>query len=45
MVIKKIDVPDIDNAISEAKDEEQRKEEAAHAEKIAYALAGYGLPA
>lgn len=38
MVIKKIDVPDIDNAISEAKDEEQRKEEVAHAEKIAYAL-------
>lgn len=38
MVIKKIDVPDIDNAISEAKDEEQRKEETAHAEKIAYAL-------
>lgn len=38
MVIKKIDVPDIDNAISEAKDEEQRKEETAQAEKIAYAL-------
>lgn len=38
MVIKKIDVPDIDNAISEAEDEEQRKEETAHAEKIAYAL-------
>lgn len=38
MVIKKIDVPDIDNAISEAKDEEQRKEETAQAEKIAYSL-------
>jgi hypothetical protein len=38
MVIKKIDMPDIDNAISEAKDEEQRKEETAQAEKIAYAL-------
>lgn len=38
MAIKKIDVPDIDNAISEAKDEEQRKEETAQAEKIAYAL-------
>lgn len=29
---------DINNAISEAKDEEQRKEETAQAEKIAYAL-------
>lgn len=38
MIIKKIDMPDIDNAISEAKDEEQRKEETAQAEKIAYAL-------
>lgn len=38
MAIKKIDVPNIDNAISEAKDEEQRKEETAQAEKIAYAL-------
>lgn len=38
MAIKKIDVLDIDNAISEAKDEEQRKEETAQAEKIAYAL-------
>ncbi len=39
MVIKKIDMPDdINNAISEAKDEEQRKEETAQAEKIAYAL-------
>lgn len=38
MAIKKIDMPDIDNAISEAKDEEQRKEETAQAEKIAYAL-------
>lgn len=39
MVIKKIDMPDdINNAISEAKDEEQRKEETAQAEKIVYAL-------
>ena len=38
MALKKFDVPDIDDAISEAKDDEQRKEETAHAEKIAYAL-------
>lgn len=38
MALKKFDVPDIDDAISEAKDEEQRKQEAALAEKIAYAL-------
>ena len=38
MALKKFDVPDIDDAISEAKDEEQRKEETAQAEKIAYAL-------
>lgn len=38
MALKKFDVPDIDNAIFEAKDDEQRKEETAHAEKIAYAL-------
>lgn len=38
MALKKFDVPDIDNAISEAKDDEQRKEETAQAEKIAYAL-------
>ncbi len=38
MALKKFDVPDIDDAISEAKDDQQRKEEAAHAEKIAYAL-------
>ena len=38
MALKKIDVPDIDDAISEARDDEQRKEEVAHAEKIAYAL-------
>ena len=38
MALKKIDVPDIDDAISEAKDDEHRKEETAHAEKIAYAL-------
>ncbi len=38
MALKKFDVPDIDNAISEAKDDEQRKEETAHAEKIAYFL-------
>ena len=38
MALKKFDVPDIDDAISEAKDYEQRKEETAHAEKIAYAL-------
>ncbi len=40
MALKKFDVPDIDNAISEAKDDEQRKQEAAQAEKIACAL-GY----
>ena len=38
MALKKFDVPDIDDAITEAKDEEQRKEETAQAEKIAYAL-------
>lgn len=38
MALKKFDVPDIDDAISEAKDDEQRKEETAHAEKIANAL-------
>lgn len=38
MALKKFDVPDIDNAISEAKDDEKRKEETAQAEKIAYAL-------
>ena len=38
MALKKFDVPDIDDAISEAKDDEQWKEEAAHAEKIAHAL-------
>lgn len=38
MALKKFDVPDIDDAISEAKDDEQRKEETAHAEKIAYDL-------
>ena len=38
MALKKFDVPDIDDAISEAKDDEQRKEETAHAEKIASAL-------
>lgn len=38
MALKKFDVPDIDDAISEAKDDEQRKQEAAQAEKIAYAL-------
>ena len=38
MALKKFDVPDIDDAISEARDDEQRKEEVAHAEKIAYAL-------
>ena len=34
MALKKFDVPDIDDAISEAKDDEQRKEKTAHAEKI-----------
>lgn len=38
MALKKFDVPDIDDAISEAKDDEQRKEETAFAEKIACAL-------
>lgn len=38
MALKKIDVPDIDEAISEAKDDEQRKQDAALAEKIAYAI-------
>ena len=38
MALKKFDVPDIDDEISEARDDEQRKEEVAHAEKIAYAL-------
>ena len=38
MALKKFNVPDIDDAISEAKDDEQRKEETAHAKKIAYAL-------
>ena len=38
MALKKFDVPDIDDAISEAKDDEQRKEKTAHAEKITYAL-------
>lgn len=38
MALKKFDVPDIDDAISEAKDDEQRKQDMAQAEKIAYAL-------
>lgn len=38
MALKKIDALDIDDAISEAKVDEERKEEAARAEKIAYFL-------
>lgn len=38
MALKKFDVPDIDEAISEAKDDEKHKQDAALAEKIAYAI-------
>jgi len=38
MALKKFDVPDIDEAISEAKDDEKHKQDAALAKKIAYAI-------
>ena len=38
MALKKFDVPDIDEAISEAKSEEQRRQEAETAEKISAAI-------
>ncbi len=41
MALKKIDALDIDEAISEAKDNEQRKVETALAEKIACALEAF----
>ena len=38
MALKRFDVPDIDSAISDAEQEEQRRQDAALAEKIAYAI-------